>query len=265
MRRPLMPLALATALLSCSCGGDHPSAISPPGPSIAPTDSASALPRRARRVRPPRPAAPERPPCDRAAELRGRVHGLLAQGKLFRTRRALARANKVCPATAKETWAVEVTALTELGALGEAKDLAETIIKAKDAPAEAKKAAETALGEVARLSRDPGNASREAAKMPYAEAAEAFLKRDHQAARHAAQKAWAAYRPNPDALVLAGQAARAGGDIAAAQRSFDRAQVEVLPCARSDPNERPHSPSEISCRSGPASEASTRSPYLRET
>jgi hypothetical protein len=41
----------------------------------------------------------------------------------------------------------------------------------------------------------------------------------------------------------------------------DRAPMEVPTSARSDPDSRPQSPTGISCRPGPASEASTHSPY----
>lgn len=155
--------------------------------------------------------------------------GLLTEGKLFRVRRALSRANELCSGSAQETWAVQVGVLAELGALAEARQLGEVILQAEGAPPEAGRAAKAALAEITKLSRDAGTTAREAAKKSYAEAATAFLRNDYNTAYDAAHKAWATYHPNPDALYLAAIAARARGESAVAQRLFDRARVEVVP------------------------------------
>src|SRR5262249_33431852 len=82
-------------------------------------------------------APPEKPPCELATELRARVPRLMKEGKLHRTGRVIQKANRLCPATAKETWAAEVEVAEALGTPGkyeEAKRLIEAIGAASDAP-----------------------------------------------------------------------------------------------------------------------------------
>lgn len=141
---------------------------------------------------PPRPTSAA-DPCAFAATLRSRVNGLLAQGRLDRVRRVLARANQLCPATAPESWGDEVTTLAELGRFDEARALAGQIDAAPSAPAAARKAAAAARSTMARLDRtfpDTG-------------------------------------RPNGTALAAAGLVEKRRWNTASAQRLFDRAAVEL--------------------------------------
>ena len=147
----------------------------------------------------------------------------------------IARANRLCPGSASETWGAELALLAELGAIEDARALAATIVQTKDAPAAAKQAGAAASVDLARPSQEPGGAAWEAAKKAYAEAATAFLRKDHETADRAARRAWASYHPNPDALTLAGLAARARGDTASAQRLFDRARSEAVPRGKDNP------------------------------
>lgn len=216
------PLLLIFAALP-SCGAEPASPVGPPAATAVAAPSSSAPPPAPRPLRRRRAAQPETPPCVRAAELRGRVAGLLGQGKLDRARRAISRANNLCPSTARETWAAEVATLAELGAAEEARAVATAIGAASDAPPEAKAAAKRALAEVARLPPTKAGA-REAARRAYAGGAAALVGTDAQAAARAADKAIAADPHDPHALALAGLAAKERRDEARAQRFFDRAR-----------------------------------------
>ncbi len=89
-------------------------------------------------------------PCEKAGAQRARVPGLLAQGKLDRTLRVIAKANALCAAEARETWGEEVETLAEIGRYAEARALAETIAKSDAAGAETKSRASKALATVER-------------------------------------------------------------------------------------------------------------------
>ena len=65
--------------------------------------------------------------CVVAQQQRARAPGLLGEGKLHRTLRVLAAADRRCPAERPVTWAVEVEALAELGRYDAARELARTI------------------------------------------------------------------------------------------------------------------------------------------
>lgn len=167
--------------------------------------------------------------------MRARAPNLLAEGRLDRSLRAIARANVLCPATAPETWAVEVATLVEVGDLLAAKELARTIAAAASAPDLAKRAALKADEDAKRLEALPVASAKEGAKKLYAEAADAFLRRDWAAAERSALAASSTYHPNPEALALAGMAASAGGDQKEARRSYDRALVELRDAERCSP------------------------------
>src|SRR5262249_39401711 len=106
----------------------------------------------------PSAAAPhEKPPCEVAAALRARVPRLMQEGKLHRTGRVIEKANRPCPAPAKETWAAEVELAEALGTPGkyaEAKRLIAAIGAVADAPEAAKVAAKTAAERVARFDKE---------------------------------------------------------------------------------------------------------------
>ncbi|MDC3960757.1 hypothetical protein KEG38_43290, partial [Polyangium jinanense] len=82
-----------------------------------------------------------KPPCEQAADLVARVPGLRAEGKLERSRRALARAAELCPAKAGETWEAQLAVLGELGAIDEQKKLVSTVLSTAGAAEGAQKAA----------------------------------------------------------------------------------------------------------------------------
>src|SRR4051812_42756386 len=83
--------------LAGACSGGR---VEPRG---APVPAASARARASATAVAEAPA--QRPPCEVAAEQRVRVPGLLAEGRLDRTVRVIRRADAMCPASAKESWA----------------------------------------------------------------------------------------------------------------------------------------------------------------
>ena len=90
-------------------------------------------------------------PCDAARAGRARVSGLLAQGKLDRALRVIARSNELCPGEAPRTWPEEVTTLAEIGREPEALKLADAI----DASLTADAAAREASRKARVLAREP--------------------------------------------------------------------------------------------------------------
>jgi hypothetical protein len=80
---------LVMLLIIAACSGSAPQAVSV---SVSASPSVSAA---------------EKPPCDVAAARRARVPRLMKQGKLHRTGRVIEKANRLCPATARETWAAD--------------------------------------------------------------------------------------------------------------------------------------------------------------
>ena len=137
--------------------------------------------------------------------------GLRQEGKLDRAVRALARATELCPESEAATWATEVSLLTEVGALVQARAVAKVIGDSPRASAEAKEAARLADAEAARQLVLPGHAAKAAARKEYRAAAAALLGKDYEAARSTALKAWAMHHPNPEALLVAGRAVKARG------------------------------------------------------
>ncbi|APR83718.1 High-affnity carbon uptake protein Hat/HatR [Minicystis rosea] len=172
-------------------------------------------------------------PCKPAADLRARVPALLAKGKLDRAARAIEEANRLCPERASDTWAAEIAADVELGRYAKAVVLAKEIAAAPDAPADAKKAAEAALADAARLDRSfpaAGEARANAMRL-LGEADDLAARTGDPAALRAAiikyLASWDTWRPNVRALVGAGLAAASIPDAASAQRFFDRALAEL--------------------------------------
>lgn len=103
---------------------------------------------RAPAIEPPSIAAPTRAPspCEAAGIERARVPSLLAQGKLDRVLRVVARADAACPSGARDSWAARVTTLAAIGRTNEASALAAVIDAAPDAPADAREASRRARG-----------------------------------------------------------------------------------------------------------------------
>ena len=133
-----------------------------------------------------RPPLPPRasPACAEARTQRGRVAGLLTQGKLHRALLVIGKANEMCPSEAPSTWGAEVTALAEIGRADMAHALAQRMEASDDAGAKA--SAERALQLLAEQATDPSQ---------------------HDA----------------EALCAAGMQAKRSGDMPRAQRLFDRA------------------------------------------
>lgn len=160
----------------------------------------------------------------------------MRQGKLDRTVRAITRADELCPVTATETHATLVTSLVELGRYAEARAVADRIdASAADPAATAREAAREARARMVTVDRAFDNT--DAAKAPmralYTSAAEAMTRGDHRKAKENFLAAWAAWRPNGQALRGAGLAARALGEEAESRRLFDRAIVDLEKATRS--------------------------------
>ncbi|HOU92571.1 MAG TPA: WD40 repeat domain-containing protein, partial [Polyangiaceae bacterium] len=126
--------------------------------------------------------------CAVARQQRARAPGLLGEGKLHRTLRVLAEADRRCPAGRPETWAVEVEALAELGRSEAARELARTIEGDPRATDADRAAARRVLGIVAERDRTS---------------------------------------PDPEALYAAARNAKRAGRAAEAQRLLDRAVSEL--------------------------------------
>ncbi|WP_437754932.1 hypothetical protein [Sorangium sp. So ce1389] len=222
MRRALRPsfwLLFGLLVLLFACSGSAPPQLEKP-----PVGGTA--------QRLPLPLSPPQNPCQTAGELRKLVPALLAKGRLDRTARVIARANRLCPATAAETWAAEVETLAELGRYAEARRVAQEIEAAGSALADARQAALAAMEKSARLDRsfvDTDEAKTEMRRL-WEEADALFAKGDEASLRGAMEKfvaAWEAWRPNGQALVAAGECARRVGEAALAQRLFDRAMVDL--------------------------------------
>src|SRR5262245_23398540 len=170
---------------------------------------------------------PAEQPCEVAAELRARVPRLMKEGKLHRTARVIEKANRLCPATERETWAAAVEAAAALGTPGkytEAKRLIDAIGKAADAPEGAKMAAKAAAERVERFDREwpaPDQVTAEMRKAyEVAEQAAAGGKLEEAAGLY--EKAWEVWPLNGHALVSAGFVAKKLNRREEAQRFFDR-------------------------------------------
>lgn len=97
-------------------------------------------------------------PCAVARQQRARAPGLLGEGKLHRTLRVLAEADRRCPAERPATWAVEVETLAELGRSEAARELARIIEgdpRATDADRAAARRALALVEERGRAAPDP--------------------------------------------------------------------------------------------------------------
>jgi hypothetical protein len=213
-------VALLVLLIAAACSG--PSAPPAPVPVVTPAST----------------PAPAKPPCEVAAELRARVPRLMKEGKLHRTGRVIDKANRLCPATEKETWAAAVEVAAALGTPGkhtgakqytEAKRLIQAIGAAADAPEGAKVAAKAAAEWVARFDQEWPAADKvtPAMRQAYEVAEQAAADKKLEEAIGLYEKAWEAWPPNGIALTSAGFLAKKLDRKAEAQRLFDRA-IAVL-------------------------------------
>ena len=207
IRRALVVLPFAAA-----CSGVP----SPPAPPPVATAHVAAAPL----------PAPEKSPCEVAAELRARVPRLVGnEGRLHRAGRVIARANRLCPATAKETRAAEVEVATALGRYAEARTLIEGIAADAEAPEATRLAAKRAAAQVERFDKSWPKPEAITAEMrkaaDAAEQAEGAGRLEEAIALY--EKAWEAWPPNGQALVREGLLATKLGRRAEGQRLFDRA------------------------------------------
>jgi len=191
----------------------------------------------------PNPAAagPPSAACEHARELLARAPALLQAGRVDRAVRVLQRAEDVCAAEAPATWALRVGALAAVGRSAEALQLA-TRIERSDRAGDADRAAATAaraiatehgLAVVERGRRhdapelfDPDEKRRAKSAALLRRGSAASRAGDHVVARALFLEAWAAWHPNPRALVEAGLEARLGGALAEAQALWDRAAYD---------------------------------------
>jgi DNA-binding beta-propeller fold protein YncE len=172
-------------------------------------------------------------PCDKASALRGSITRLREAGKLERAARLVEKADKMCPDSAPETWAVQVALLTELGRHAEAKNLATIIDSAPKAPDTAKHAAAAAREQIERIEKrlnDPNKQKTDKARadsrksLREAEAAEGAG--DTAKALEKYRRSWDEW-PSAQALAGAALAAKKLGNKEDAQRYFDRTIVEL--------------------------------------
>jgi len=175
---------------------------------------------------------PGKQPCDLAKELRARVPRMLEGGKLHRTGRVIEKANRLCPATAKETWAAEVEVAAFLGTPGHyanARRLIQEIGASADAPETAKAAAKKAQEWVDRFDKEWPTKENVTPEMreAYARAKRAPEDDKLEEAIDLYEKAWEAWPLNGVALINAGARAKKIGKPADAQRFYDRA-IAVL-------------------------------------
>ncbi|HRI66557.1 MAG TPA: WD40 repeat domain-containing protein [Polyangium sp.] len=173
------------------------------------------------------PAAPAPDPCVIAAGLRAKVKPFLEEGRLHRTVKLIEKADRLCPKSAPETRAALVTTLAELGHYEETRQVAAQIEADSKASGEDKAAATAAKERCDKLDKvfPREGEAKEAMKRLYLEA----LANDADAPHVAKEKylaAWEAWRPNGEALLSAGFAAKKLGQKAEAQRLFDRAIVD---------------------------------------
>jgi tetratricopeptide (TPR) repeat protein len=180
---------LALLLIAAACSGST----FPPVPLPVATASAPAR-------------AHEKPPCEVAAELRARVPRLMQEGKLHRTGRVIEKANRLCSATAKETWAAEVEVAVALGRYAEARKLIEAIGVAADAPEGAKAAAKAAAERVEQFDKAwpaPDKVTPEM-RQAYEVAEQAAGEGRLEEAIGLYEKAWEVWPLNGQALMSAG-------------------------------------------------------------
>jgi WD40 repeat protein len=177
----------------------------------------------------PPAAAPQRPAdgCPGALEARHAIDGLLAAGRLERALDAVSGLAARCPAEKASTDAVEVAALAEIGRYAAARALAADIERAGDQVA--KEAAGRALAVVERNDRtfEATDAAKTEMRRLWREAQRADDEGRHLEAKTLYERAWDSWHPLGGALYGAGRNALLAGDVAGAQRLFDRALVDL--------------------------------------
>ena len=219
---PVVTLVLLVNLTALSCGS--PPRTSRPVPPIASAPSA---------------APPEKSPCELATEQRARIPGLLVEGKLHRTIRVFDKADKLCPASEKESWAVKVATLAELGRRDDAAKLVGRI--ELDGSSDDKKAARFATKllqdrkpTVTADVPDEGTPERKALDEARARAGQAYAEgqkladiKDYSSAKQKFLEAWGIRHPFGIALYEAALVAEKNGEKAEAQRLKDRSVEEI--------------------------------------
>jgi WD40 repeat protein len=174
------------------------------------------------------PAPPTHASCEAASTERARVPALLAEGRLDRTARVIARADTLCAKSAPETWGALVTVLAELGKPEEALRIADMIDASPASSDASRAAARDARQTLAALEKKPGDgAAKEAMEKVYRAAEQSLEKKQYAEAKKGFLDAWSLSRPNGKALFAAGLCAKKMGDGAGAQRLFDRAVAEL--------------------------------------
>jgi WD40 repeat protein len=209
-RAVLRPMLAVAVLLEAACTGKGHSA---PSPVVSTSPPIEAV----------------RSPCEDAATERGRVSSLLAEGRIHRITRVVARADHLCPATWRDSAAALLSALVELGRYAEARALAQRIAADPGADARLRAAAEDAQHRAdlrARTFDDPV-AAQASMRALEARANEAAARGDHSVEKELYLQAWEAYHPGGRALLGAAEAASALGNRAEAQRLFDRAIADL--------------------------------------
>ncbi|MFO0613221.1 MAG: WD40 repeat domain-containing protein [Polyangiaceae bacterium] len=167
-------------------------------------------------------------PCVVARRARDRVPGLLQDGRLHRTLEVIRRANDLCPAEGRASWAAEMDALSGLGRFRDVRPLAELIASDPAAPPEARAAAKRAIERM--LVVDVPRSEEEAIP-PAREAYDAAIAKEDAGELEAAYelylRAWDLFHPNGRPLLRAGLVANQLGRRADAQRLFDRGLDEL--------------------------------------
>lgn len=211
MKHGAWGLGLVTSLAGAAgCAGAK---IAPPPSAEAPVVTVAPKPER-------------KAPCDQARALRAQVPSLLGEGRLDRTLRTIANADRLCPSEAASSWDTLVLTLADIGRYAEARALCDKIDATKDAPAPAKSASQRARSTLALLDQP---SSAQMASIGESLAREAHLaasKGDPKIARAKYLAAWETSHPNGAALLGAALATRALGDAPEAQRLLDRAVVD---------------------------------------
>jgi WD40 repeat protein len=135
----------------------------------------------------------------------------------------IARANELCPTEAPSTWAAEVETLAEIGRYGDARALASRIGE-NDA---AREAVKRALAVVEQRDKPNAGPAKEQMQRVWNKAVAAEAAGDMTSTKALFLEAWGLWRPNGQALVGAGDAAKKLGQGAEAQRLYDRAMTEL--------------------------------------
>jgi WD40 repeat protein/tetratricopeptide (TPR) repeat protein len=181
---------------------------------------------------PPTPINATKPanaPCELAKEQRTRGSALIAEGKLDRAARVLARADALCPSGLHDLALPLLTTLIALDRYADARALILRIEGAAFDDEPLKRAVAAGASELARLDRrlEDSAAARAPMLALFDEAEVARARADHSTARRLFLEAWEARHPNGQALLGAAASSMSLGDRVDARRLFDRAIVDL--------------------------------------